>query len=168
MFYALLRSADAALLACGDAPYTPGPGEEVVTFTTAPVGLATWDPATRAFLVVVPPAARTAPATMSKLDFRSRMTVQERVALVLARRGLAPDGTTAISATTAAQIEVLAEDFAAAGDIDPTDPLTIGGVSSIVDTLVALGVVDAASRDARAAALLAPAGTFTREQIAPA
>jgi hypothetical protein len=73
---------------------------------------------------------RATPRTLSRLDFRSRFTFEERVAIELA-------------AESDPAVRVLLRDFDAAGDIDPDDPRTVAGV----DLLITKGRVAAERRD---------------------
>jgi hypothetical protein len=91
-------------------------------------------------------------APLSRLDFRSRLTTAEQVAIKRAENEH-PD------ANVRALLEVLRETLAEVTDVagvDVTDPRTQGGASVIVDVLVGAGLVTVGDAPARLAALLAP------------
>lgn len=104
-----------------------------------------WDAVTQQ-LAVRPPSQRT---VLSKLEFASRYTLEEQVAIEVATE-THPD------ATTRATLRVLKANLDRASDVRLDDPRTILGANTLVDVLVGAGLVQPADRDARVAAILAP------------
>lgn len=83
------------------------------------------------------------------LAFASRFTAEEQTALEMAMQG---------TSLLAAALRVADKNLSRAvrTGVRVTDPRTILGATTCVDALVALGVLPAADRDARLAAVLAP------------
>lgn len=103
-----------------------------------------WSPADRDWVIPAVPVRR-----LTRLEFASRFTLEEQVAIEQATE-------THPTASTRATLRVLAKNLDRATDVDVTDPRTILGAETLVDLLVALGVVAPEDAEARLAALLAP------------
>ena len=88
---------------------------------------------------------------LSQLEFTRRFTLTENVTINAVR--LNP----ATPLSTRAQLETLRDYLQRATNVDVTDADTIMGTHAAVDVLVNNGVVQAADKDARIAAILAPA-----------
>lgn len=103
-----------------------------------------WVPAFKNW--AVPP---TVVPRMTRLEFASRFTLEEQVAIEMATEAHP-------TASTRATLRVLARNLDRATEVDVEDPRTVLGTETLVDVLVGAGVVDAQDRDARIAEILAP------------
>lgn len=106
-----------------------------------------WSPEARDW--VVPPPPPDAPlAPLTQLEFSSRFTEAEQIALEMAEDGGTPQ--------VRAVLRVINKNLARASDVRLDDPRTRRGAQIAVDILVDMGVVAAEARDARLTAVLAP------------
>jgi hypothetical protein len=93
-----------------------------------------------------PPDARPEPFT--PLEFASRFTEDEQIALEIAEDSGTPQ--------VRAALRVISKNLVRAGEVRVDDPRTQRGVAISVDVLVSMGLVAPENRDARIAAALAP------------
>lgn len=124
-------------------------GAAVYTVAQPFAALATlqWDRARRELVERTPPQRM----VLSLAEFTRRYTLAERIELEVAKESAAP--------RVRATLRVIDADLAFDGNVQVTDTRVRRGVEYAVDVLVTAGLVDAADRDARIAALLAPSTT---------